>query len=523
MNRVTFNLVVPVTIDSVFRAILPAVFALAWVPASSFGQVSIATGTHTFPASRIVPRSIAIIPQLGSLFGAEVEKNREIVSLPPVEADVWLGMRRVIAAGESEWRYLDTETGPPDEWIDPGFDASQWKKGKAPLGYGESTVVTKIEFGNEANKYPAAFFRLDFSIKKETHSTWAIRASVDDGAVFYLNGEEIHRIRMPEGKIKDTTRPVVKAGASSGLEQKFVTFDVDSNALKDGKNVLCVSVHQADADSSDLFLDVELLGLRAEEFAALDEKEEQQEQLVELAKLAEPPVAPVAAIGVAQPASLLSIFDARIKPEQSRLRHMLESLPRVIGITDDQVEELALASEDAMARLRRSIEERSAEADQAAQNLLRNEIYQNKISLTNDEELVETFAAILTPSQLAKYSKFVAEREEERLSSTIEMFYANLNCGIFLTEEQRPKMLGLLREIATDPATAKNYASTNNPISAYYRIVNGFSNIVRSNDPRLNDMLTPKQLVALNEGITSGSIYGGQFINVDRVLAPEEQ
>ena len=154
---------------------------------------------------------------------------------------------------------------------------------------------------------------------------------------------------------------------------------------------------------------------------------------------------------------------------------------------------------------------------------MRNEIYQNKISLTSDEELIETFAAILTPEQLAKYSAFVKQREEERLSTTIEMFYANLDCGMFLTEEQRPKMLSLLREIATDPATAKSYSANNNPIYSYYRIVNGFSNIVRGNDARLKEMLTPKQLVTLNEGITTGSIYGGQFINVDRMLAPEEK
>ena len=68
----------------------------------------------------------------------------------------------------------------------------------------------------------------------------------------------------------------MKAGASSGLEQRFVPFEVDSNVLNDGDNVLCVSVHQADGDSSDLVLDVELLGLTAAEFAALDQQEARQ-------------------------------------------------------------------------------------------------------------------------------------------------------------------------------------------------------------------------------------------------------
>ena len=287
--------------------------------------------------------------------------------------------------------------------------------------------------------------------------------------------------------------------------------------------MLCVSVHQADAGSSDLVLDVELLGLKAREFAALNEREKGQMQAVNEAKKAAAKPAQIPALRVRQPQSLVTIFDSRIKPEQTRLVHMLQSLPRIIGISEDQVEELILAADDSFKRLRTKIEERANTANQTELNRLRNEIYQNKISLTTDEGLIETFAAILTPTQLNAYSKFAKAREEERLASTIAMFYANLNSGLFFSDEQRPKMLDLLRSIAQDPKTARSYATNSNPISEYYRIQNGFTRAVRGNDQRIKGILSAQQLATLNAGITTGTIYGGKFINVDRVLAPEEK
>ena len=64
--------------------------------------------------------------------------------------------------------------------------------------------------------------------------------------------------------------------------------------------MLCVSVHQADADSSDLVLDVELLGLKAREFAALNEREKGQMQAVNEAKKAAAKPAQIPALRVRQ-------------------------------------------------------------------------------------------------------------------------------------------------------------------------------------------------------------------------------
>lgn len=452
--------------------------------------------------------------------------------IPDIDTDLWLGRPRVIASGQAGWRYLDSGEDPDPNWTLPGFDDSKWRKGAAPLGYGEDLIATTIGFGPDAaNKFPAAHFRLTFDLpveRRHAADSWVMRALVDDGAVFYLNGREVQRVRMPEGKVVPGTRPSVKAGGSSGLERAFVDFEVPGEAFADGRNTLCVSVHQADAGSSDLVLDVELIGVPARTFAAIAAEHQARDERAQAAAAkqaaAEQEAAQNAAIRIAQPTTVVTTFDSRVKPEHSRLKHMLRSLPVVIGISADQVEELVLASDDAFQRLRAEVERRSSNADAAQQNRLRSEIYQNKISLLDDDAFAETFAAILTPEQLRRYSEFAAGREERRLQTTLEMFYANLDCGLFFTDEQRPAMLRLLRDIALDPANVRAYSgSGNNPITNYYQVQNGFTRAVRENDPRLGEILNGQQMGTLADGISTGAIYGGGFINVEGVLLPEEK
>ena len=503
---------------------------------SASAQILVGDGLHALRSGETIPLFSSGQP-LPSLHHATL-KTEDEASAPPIstidapEIDFWLGRKRVITSGQAGWRYLDTADGPLMAWTKPDFDDSKWKQGAAPLGYGEDSVATEIKFGDlDNNKHPSAFFRLSFSLDQKTkvnNECWAMRALVDDGAVIYLNGQEIQRIRMPEGKIGNLTRPAIKTGSSSGLEGRYVAFDIPPATLAEGKNVLCVSVHQADADSSDLVLDIELLGISARGFALIEEKEKAQVQRVQAAVLiAKAKQAQQAAQGVvirpAQQTSLVSIFDSRVKPQNSRLKHMLRALPTTIGISENQVAELILATEDTYQRLRTDLANRAKDADQQAHNRLRTEIYQNKISMILDKQLIETFAAILTPAQLQRYSKFVAARKEQRLSTTIEMYYANLNCGLFFSKDQHPKMLQLLREIALAPKTSASYSTTHNPLNDYYIIQRGFTQAASKNDPRIRKILTDHQLKTLKDGVRTGAIYGGGFINVERVLVPGEK
>jgi hypothetical protein len=77
----------------------------------------------------------------------------------------------------------------------------------------------------------------------------------DDGAVVYLNGQEIHRVNMPSGSISYTT----PASTALGTPQEGIFYlTAHQNTLLTGTNVLAVEIHQSGGTSSDISFDLEL-------------------------------------------------------------------------------------------------------------------------------------------------------------------------------------------------------------------------------------------------------------------------
>ncbi|MCP4848105.1 MAG: hypothetical protein GY899_09195, partial [Verrucomicrobiaceae bacterium] len=119
---------------------------------------------------------------------------------------------RLIVARGGAWRYSDTGDLPPS-WQDTDFDDSGWKSGFAPLGYGESDVETEVSDGGNP-KNITTYFRRSFVAEQEVPFTsLSMSLRRDDGAVVYLNGNEIHRSNMPGGNITANTRA---SGSVSG-------------------------------------------------------------------------------------------------------------------------------------------------------------------------------------------------------------------------------------------------------------------------------------------------------------------
>jgi hypothetical protein len=86
-----------------------------------------------------------------------------------------------------------------------------------------------------------------------------LRALIDDGAVFYLNGAEILRVNMPGGAITAFT-PASLDVADVALDG---VFSVSSSSLSTGTNVLAVEVHQSASGTNDLLFAASLLASRA--------------------------------------------------------------------------------------------------------------------------------------------------------------------------------------------------------------------------------------------------------------------
>jgi spore coat protein CotH len=169
------------------------------------------------------------------------------------------------------WQYLDAgqvpSTTPGADWRvdDPGWA----KSGPSKLGYGDAqaTVVQYVDTNlsqSGVQKNITTYFRKTFNVANAaSYTSLTLRLLRDDGAVVYLNGEEVKRSNMQEGiPISSTT---VALDAVSGSEEvAFFEFPLDPTKLHDGQNVIAVEIHQNSDSSSDLGFDLELSGTAGE-------------------------------------------------------------------------------------------------------------------------------------------------------------------------------------------------------------------------------------------------------------------
>ena len=164
-------------------------------------------------------------------------------------------------AAETEWKYSDATTAPPDNWMQATFDDATWASGNAQLGYGDNDEATTLSYGsNTNNKTPAYYFRKTFTVDEANFSNnLQLRLIADDGAIVYLNGTEVVRYNMPSGAINFNT--LANNTVSNPTENTPQVFTIAASLLQVGTNTIAVEVHQADLSSSDVSFDADLSGI----------------------------------------------------------------------------------------------------------------------------------------------------------------------------------------------------------------------------------------------------------------------
>jgi hypothetical protein len=164
---------------------------------------------------------------------------------------------------QTVWRYLDGDGVPDEGWQSGGFDDSAWKRGRGALGYGERNLGTTLGFGgDEEDKHMSAYFRTSFrmdSAQRKKIEALGILLRRDDGAVVYLNGREVVRSNMGPGKVAFETPAASATGPAD--EATYHRYMVPVESLAKGQlNTVAIEVHQANPGSSDLFIDLEIIG-----------------------------------------------------------------------------------------------------------------------------------------------------------------------------------------------------------------------------------------------------------------------
>jgi len=172
---------------------------------------------------------------------------------------------------ESNWRFLDDGSTLPADWTEVGFEDSNWGEGPAELGYGDGDENTVLNYGPSSDdKFITTYFRKTFiQSASAPFDQLIILLKRDDGAVVYLNGQEIIRSNLPEGDI--TSETPANTAVSSAEESAFYEFGINADDLVFGENCLAVEVHQISPTSSDISFDLELTAVRFDTPSIVDQ------------------------------------------------------------------------------------------------------------------------------------------------------------------------------------------------------------------------------------------------------------
>jgi Glycosyl hydrolase family 26 len=178
-----------------------------------------------------------------------------IADAPPASA-----AETTLVARGSTWKYKDNGSKQPSAWKTLAFDDRYFASGKAQLGFGDGDEQTVIRGGVVGDRHIVTFFRQEFQVTNSaSFDSLRIDLLVDDGALVWLNGQELARFNLPDGRIRYTT--MASSTRSGGAESRFEQLPASAAALRTGTNVIAVQVHQATLDSSDLSFDLGLVGV----------------------------------------------------------------------------------------------------------------------------------------------------------------------------------------------------------------------------------------------------------------------
>ncbi len=160
----------------------------------------------------------------------------------------------------ANWRYNDTGANLGTAWRDTNFNDSSWSSGPSQLGYGDGDEATVVDFGGSpAERYITTYFRSEFQVNDlNSISGLVARLVYDDGAAIYLNGVEVLRANLPVDAGADVLATTPRFQDVENTIETFTLPPAALAALRVGRNVLAVEIHQQAIDSNDISFNLAL-------------------------------------------------------------------------------------------------------------------------------------------------------------------------------------------------------------------------------------------------------------------------
>ncbi len=168
------------------------------------------------------------------------------------------GTRTFVGLTTATWRVNDAGIDLGAGWLAADYDDTQsgWKGGSglfgfnAPAGVYPAPVNTSLTSGRSTY-----YLRTRFTWNADLNGVGILVSNyLSAGAVFYLNGAELKRVRMPDGLVAYATR------ATGGPAQPGAAelLDLPASAMVVGDNVIEIEVHPAAGATSALVFGVSL-------------------------------------------------------------------------------------------------------------------------------------------------------------------------------------------------------------------------------------------------------------------------
>jgi exopolysaccharide biosynthesis protein len=158
------------------------------------------------------------------------------------------------------WTYssanLDGVNWTATNYNDSGWDGSG--PGLLWVDYRGASVAnlnTEMTYDPDGNPFTTYYFRTHFTFTNSPAGVaLQMQGYIDDGAVFYLNGTEIYRLRMASGTVVNSTYATnfPCSGDATCIDYMSASGSVITNSLIKGTNVLAVEVHNLSASSPDV-------------------------------------------------------------------------------------------------------------------------------------------------------------------------------------------------------------------------------------------------------------------------------
>ncbi|MFA6884554.1 MAG: CotH kinase family protein [Paludibacteraceae bacterium] len=146
------------------------------------------------------------------------------------------------------WSYYDEGSLDAEAWASSSYNDASWKTGEAPLGFGFSGFIntTVNKKSSKGINNLTTYYRKTMNIADiSSINKLVFSATVNDGAIIYLNGNEIFRYNLPATKITFDTK-----ATSYMSKYKRVDFEVSKMLLKEGDNTIAVEIHNSAATNS---------------------------------------------------------------------------------------------------------------------------------------------------------------------------------------------------------------------------------------------------------------------------------